>query len=78
MPYHPDKQQQPGTELQHNSHPQLQQQGNFVQQQQWNQQHQAQWNNWGASSNLTQMKMSDPYQRTCDYVQQCQTWNGTA
>eukprot|EP00094_Tigriopus_californicus_P003367 TCALIF_03238-PA protein Name:"Similar to ci Transcriptional activator cubitus interruptus (Drosophila melanogaster)" AED:0.14 eAED:0.14 QI:51/0.66/0.5/1/0.88/0.9/10/0/1110 len=54
-------------------HPQQQQQQ--LQQQQWLQAHQQGWNgSW--QNNLQNIKMADPYQRTVDYVQQCQSWNG--
>ena len=72
------QQQQPG-----GYNGQQQQQQGFTQQQ-WNPQQQAQmqWsnNNNGGNpyqNNLQGMKMADPYQRTVDYVQQCQSWNGT-
>eukprot|EP00095_Tigriopus_kingsejongensis_P010985 snap_masked-scaffold281_size224178-processed-gene-0.6 protein:Tk10985 transcript:snap_masked-scaffold281_size224178-processed-gene-0.6-mRNA-1 annotation:"cubitus interruptus" len=54
------------------------------QQQQQHQAHQQQWgpqppHGWNGSwqNNLQNMKMADPYQRTYDYVQQCQSWNGS-
>ena len=61
--------------FQYGGQPQSMQQWQQEQQQQ-QQQHWGGWQQQQQSGNLPQMKPNESYQRTFDYVQQCQSWNG--